>query len=98
MNEYDERLIEAAHAAAQALWAVNVLDAWEARVRQVPFRTAPDNSVSPPSRGWECCAPCEEGYGKTGYGPTPHAARLAAARSVFLTLSRSEQARLGVCP
>ncbi len=83
---------------ARALWAVRVLDAWEERVRQVPFRTAPDTRVFPPSRGWECAAPCEAAYGKEGYGPTPDAARLAAALAVLPSLDADVRAKLGECP
>ncbi len=64
---------------ARALWAVRVLDAWESKTRQSPFRTQPDSRVSPPSRGWHCHAPCEAGYPFCRFGLTPDAARLATA-------------------
>lgn len=61
----------------RALWAVRVLDRWAAR-GQVPFSTLPNTGTATRDRGaWESFS-CERMY----FGPTPDAARIAAAEAL----------------
>ncbi len=73
-------------------WAVRVLDAWVEKHAYRSWRSSNDVTdrrvtvyESPRVYDWYA-------------GATPDEARMTAAKSVYLTLSRDEQARLGVCP
>ncbi len=78
-------------------WAVRVLDAEAAdRKRGVPFELHPNSLVPlPPDRAWYVFKPYTT---ISFYGPTPDAARLAAALAVFPSLPADVRAKLGECP
>ncbi len=85
-------------------WAVRVLDAWADS--QPGEHLGCDVYVTPGGKFSVTPRDYSEYYGeymgKSPFGDGEHEtrdeARLAAAKSVYLTLSRDEQARLGVCP
>lgn len=72
-------------------WAVRVLDAWVARETVRPDQIF--SLFTGVRGGWVCGL-----QGDLFNGPTPDAARHAAALAVFPTLSAEKQAELGECP
>lgn len=75
-------------------WSVRVLDAWAARYRlptPSPFPGHPEDEW----RAWVVVTVTEEG---SFAGPTPDAARLAAAESIWPELPESVRAELGERP
>lgn len=77
---------------ARALWAIRALDAWA--------ETAGDWA-----RGWESCrrpgafwVTLSDGGKQSFHGPTPDAARHAAALAVYTSLPADVRAELGECP
>ena len=79
---------------ARALWSVRVLDAW---ATANPSKLSPATSPHPTREdvlGW-----CTTIVGRTYYGgPTPDAARHAAALAVFASLPADVRQQLGECP
>ncbi len=93
-SEEAEQAMEAVEAMRRRDWAVRVLDAWaESNESNVPdVRRCEDGS-------WNCLAVNVIGaFLKDWDGPTPDAARHAAALAIWPTLSAEEQARIGECP
>ncbi len=76
-------------------WAVRVLDAWAHDVSRSKYwftdKTEPSNRYACYCRGRN---PREECF----MGPTPDAARHAAALAVFPVLPAETQTKLGPCP
>ncbi len=78
---------------ARALWAVRVLDAFcDAKPREVERRLIAVTTWG--NNSWAC----QFGMVWVHYGPTPDAARLAAAEAVFPTLPADVREELGSCP
>lgn len=90
------RIRERISADARALWSVRVLDAWamhSGRHWSVSrWRYAADNSEI-----WLVFS-MGGGYSALGRGPTPDAARHAAALAVFPSLPADVRSQLGECP
>ncbi len=82
--------LEQLRADARALWSVRVLDAW-AREQHTHHAIEPDEG------GWRVFS-LAGGHRCFGSGPTPDAARLAAALAVAPTLPADVRAKLGECP
>lgn len=75
-------------------WAVRVLDAWAELTRSLNWASWPDCGPN----GYGCCVTFIDDTTSDYYGPTPEAARLAAALAVFPSLDRNAPNWPGECP
>lgn len=89
------RALKAAAADARALWAVRVLDAW-AESNGGWWQV--DTFLTPGLKGWTCEYSAPRDKRGVRSGPTPDAARLAAAEAVYPTLPADVRAKLGARP
>ncbi len=85
---------------ARALWAVRVLDAFEDDVPGHLGPSAPTRDMKrKPAQRWRVFGAWTiAGVRSCHYGPTPDAARLAAALAVFDSLPEDVRAKIGECP
>ncbi len=96
-----DRFDELAEGLARALWAVRVLDAWAEANPGRCYRAmrVTDIDPSPGDGEWVCTPfPSQRLNSARRFGPTPDAARHAAALAVFDSLPEDVRAKLGECP
>ena len=62
-------------------WAVSVLDRWARRPSAISWGVVLTDA--PAESCWMCSAAWDEGTTARHYGPTPNAARIAAAEALF---------------
>lgn len=82
---------------ARSRWAIRVLDTWSSGDHGVSYETA-DTGGHSNARWIVVLMGSYERPRGSKFGPTPDAARLAAAESVWLELPEAERQALGACP